>query len=147
MSFDSRDQDTGNSITLTRSEYQLARFKGKIFSLFMFNALLVFLTIVGIYHSFTGGKQKTTDEYLRGGQTIAIWPAILSLSVSFMSSVSMLGLPAEIYTFGGQFWLGTLGWTLGHFLSVLVYVPVLYPLQTTTANEVIVIEAVHLIPN
>ena len=100
MSFDSRDQDTGNSITLTRSEYQRARFKGKIFSLFMFNALLVFLTIVGIYHSFTGGKQKTTDEYLRGGQTIAIWPAILSLSVSFMSSVSMLGLPAEIYTFG-----------------------------------------------
>ena len=83
-------------------------------------------------------NKKPTDEYLRGGQTIAIWPAILSLSVCFMSSVSMLGLPAEIYTFGGQFWLGTLGWTLGHFLSVLVYVPVLYPLQTTTANEVIV---------
>ena len=145
MSFDSRDQGTGNSITLTRSEYQCVNVskRAKYFHFSCSIALLVFLTIVGIYHSFTGGKQKTTDEYLRGGQTIAIWPAILSLSVSFMSSVSMLGLPAEIYTFGGQFWLGTLGWTLGHFLSVLVYVPVLYPVQTTTANEVIVIEVVH----
>ena len=92
--------------------------------------------ISGIYHSFTGGKQKTIDEYLRGGQTITLLPAVLSLSVSFVSSVAMLGLAAEIYTFGGQFWLSTISWPLGHILSVLIYVPVLYPLRTTTANEV-----------
>ena len=53
-----------------------------------------------------------------------------------MSSVSMVGIPAEIYTFGGQYMLCGIGWTLGNILSVLIYVPVLYPLQTTTANEV-----------
>ena len=95
-----------------------------------------FPLFAGVYHSFTGGKQKTTHEYLRGGDRISVWSAALSLTVSFMSAASMLGYPAEIYTFGGQFWLGTLGWALGAFLSAVIYVPVLYPLQTTTSNEV-----------
>ena len=91
----------------------------------------------GIYHSFTGGKQKTTDEYLRGGSTIGILPATLSLTISYMSSITVLGYPAEMYTFGGQYLLNSFGWALGYFLSGFIYVPVLYPLKTTTTNEVI----------
>ena len=44
--------------------------------------------------------------------------------------------PAEIYTFGGQYFIGNFGWALGAVLSCMVYVPVLYPLGTITANEV-----------
>ena len=90
----------------------------------------------GIYHSFTGGKQKTTDEYLRGGSTISVLPATISLTISFISTVLILGYPAEMYTFGGQFFLAAFGWALGYFLSGIIYVPVLYPLRTTTSNEV-----------
>ena len=89
-----------------------------------------------MYHSFTGGKQKTTDEYLRGGNTIRFRPASVSLMVSFASSILVLGCPAEIYTFGGQFLLDGVGFALRYVLSGLIYVPVLYPLNTITANEV-----------
>ena len=54
-----------------------------------------------------------------------------------MSSIMVLGYPAEMYTFGGQYVLNSFGWALGYFLSGFIYVPVLYPLKTTTTNEVI----------
>ena len=56
--------------------------------------------------------------------------------VSFASSILVLGCPAEIYTFGGQYLLDGVGFSLGYILSGLIYVPVLYPLNTITANEV-----------
>ena len=65
---------------------------------------------------------------------VSIWPAALSLTVSYMSSILVLGYPAEMYSFGSQNWLGIFGWSLGALLSVLIYVPVLYPLKTITAN-------------
>ena len=49
---------------------------------------------LGIYHSCTGGKQRTTDEYLRGGKDIGVIPAALSLTVSFVSSIMIIGWPA-----------------------------------------------------
>ena len=91
---------------------------------------------LGIYHSCTGGKQRTTDEYLRGGKDIGVIPAALSLTVSFVSSIMIIGWPAEVYTFGGQYFLGGFGFALGYLLCAFIYVPVLYPLKTTTANEV-----------
>ena len=91
---------------------------------------------IGIYHSFTGGKQRTTNEYLRGGNTISVLPATLSLTVSFVSSIMLIGWPAETYEFGGQFFLSGFGFALGYFLSAYIYVPVFYPLGTTTSNEV-----------
>ncbi len=99
------------------------------------NIALVILS--GIYHAFTGGRQKTTEEYLRGGGQIGVLGASVSLTVSFISSILILGYPAEIYSFGSQYWVGNFGWAfLAPVLSAVVYVPVLYPLQTTTSNEV-----------
>ena len=72
------------------------------------------LIFPGIYHSFTGRKQKTTDEYLRGGGAIGVLPATLSLSISYMSLIMVLGYPAEMYTFGGQYVLNSFGWALGY---------------------------------
>ena len=92
----------------------------------------------GIYHSFTGGKQKTTDEYLRGGGSISLLPETISLTISYISTIMLLGHPAEMYTFGGQYFLAIFGWALGYFLSGIIYVPVLYPLRTTTSNEVLI---------
>ena len=84
----------------------------------------------------TGGHQKTTKEYLMGGDKISILPAAISLAVSFISSISILGHPAEIYTFGGQYFLAKIGTCLGSVITCLIFVPVLYPLKTVTSNEV-----------
>ena len=89
--------------------------------------------LAGLYHS---GRQRSTSEYLMGNRDIQVVPAALSLTVSFISSILILGEPAEMYTFGGQLMISKLGWVLGAVLSTVIFVPVLHPLKLTSVNEV-----------
>lgn len=51
----------------------------------------------------SGGRQKTTLEYLLADRGMPILPVSFSLMASFMSAVSIMGLTREIYMFGTQF--------------------------------------------
>ena len=51
---------------------------------------------IGIFHAVCGGKQRTTSEYFVGNRKMSILPVALSLMVSFESSITMLGTPAEV---------------------------------------------------
>merc|ERR1712038_46618 len=62
-------------------------------------------------------------------------PVCLSYTVSFISTVLILGFPAEIYSFGAEIVMGSLGIALGNPLAVFIFVPVLYPLKFTSVNE------------
>lgn len=52
---------------------------------------------IGIYYALSGGKQRTTAEYLVGNRQMMIIPVAISLMVSFESSIMMLGTPAEVH--------------------------------------------------
>ena len=51
---------------------------------------------IGLYYALSGGKQRTTSEYLVGNRRMTIVPVAISLMVSFESSIMMLGTPAEV---------------------------------------------------
>ena len=53
---------------------------------------------IGLYYALSGGKQRTTSEYLVGNRQMMIIPVAISLMVSFESSIMMLGTPAEVNT-------------------------------------------------
>ena len=53
---------------------------------------------IGIYYAFKQRKSSTTD-FLLGGRSMSILPVTLSLTASFMSAITLLGTPAEIYVF------------------------------------------------
>ena len=77
---------------------------------------------IGIFHAMTGGRQKTTSEYLMGNRKMSIVPVTLSLIVSFESSIMMLAYPAEVYTYGIMFILSSLGFTLAVLLGTRIVV-------------------------
>ena len=58
----------------------------------------------GLYHSFSGGKQKTVKEYVQGDGRIKLIPAAISLTVSFISSILILGYPAEVFVTLNLWW-------------------------------------------
>ena len=52
----------------------------------------------GFYHALSGGKQKTPTEYFMANHKLRTIPVALSILVSFVSGVVVLGTPAEMYT-------------------------------------------------
>ena len=102
----------------------------------VFSGMLLISLGIGIYHSFTGGKQKTTSEYILGNRQMKLWPTTLSMMVSYVSSILLLGFPAEMYGHGVQQWTSIIGVFLGGLFGAIIFVPVLYPLQLTSVNMV-----------
>jgi len=102
--------------------------------------LAVFLTIslgIGFYHSLTGGRQRTTEEFIMADRRLGVIPTTLSLFVSFMSAILILGATAEMYLYGIQFMV----WVpIGYTASILVVerfvVPWIYPLHLVSVNDV-----------
>lgn len=59
------------------------------------------------------------------------------VSCSYISGISLLGLPAEMYTYGTQLWAAVLSeWAVSLTIAV-IYLPVFYNLQITSTYEVI----------
>ena len=48
----------------------------------------------------------------------------------------IMGIPAEMYTAGTQFFVFTGGMVLAVIIAALVFVPLLYPLKLTSSFEV-----------
>lgn len=92
--------------------------------------------LIGIYHAFTGGRQKTTSEYLLGNRHMQVIPVAVSLLVSFQSAVLMIGFPAEMYVYGTMLWLFVLTAISANVLSAILLVPLFQPLKLVTVYEV-----------
>ena len=65
-------------------------------------------------------------------------PVAMSICVSFISAILILGAPAEMYMYGTQYWLTWIGLTIASVLAALLFVPLLYPLKLTSSYEVCV---------
>jgi len=97
--------------------------------------LLVSLSI-GFYHAFTGGKQRTTKEYFLANRQLKTVPVTLSILVSFVSGIIVLGTPAEMYTRGTQLFMRTVGYCVACVVSSLLFVPLFFNLKVTSSFEV-----------
>ena len=90
---------------------------------------------IGIYY---GIKQRnsSTAEILLGSRSMSVLPVTLSLTASFMSAITLLGTPAEIYTFNTMYLWIVFGFVFSIPIAAHVYVPVFYNLKITSIFEV-----------
>lgn len=65
--------------------------------------MLFLCILIGIYFGFVKKHEGDVEsEYLMGGRHMAIFPISLSLIASFISGITLLGLPTEVYLHGIQ---------------------------------------------
>ena len=102
----------------------------------VFAGLLVISACIGIYYALSGGKQKTTKEFLMANRNLKIVPVAISILVSFLSAILILGAPAEMYTKGTQYYLYVFGQMAAVVLATVLFVPLFYPLKLTSMYEV-----------
>ncbi|XP_046396026.1 sodium-coupled monocarboxylate transporter 1-like [Ischnura elegans] len=102
----------------------------------VFVGLLAMSALIGVYFAFFAKqKQNTTQEYLMGGKTMGVFPISMSLIASYISGVSSLGVPAEVYTYGTQYGLVLAAEVCVCISVAYVFMPVFYNLQLTSAYK------------
>lgn len=101
----------------------------------VFVAMLMVSAGIGIYYRFSGGKQKTTTEYLLADRNMSIWPVSFSLMASFMSAITLLGVSNENYQFGTQFVVINFSYGLATPIAAYLFLPVFFKLQACSAYQ------------
>ncbi|NWR02882.1 SC5A8 protein, partial [Paradoxornis webbianus] len=115
------------------SSGRMARFT--VWDYVVFAAMLLISAIIGIYYAFVGGGQKTSKDFLMAGRSMSALPVALSLTASFMSAVTVLGTPAEIYRYGAIFCIFAITYALVVLCSAEIFLPVFYKLGITSTYE------------
>ncbi|XP_067005284.1 putative sodium-dependent multivitamin transporter [Anabrus simplex] len=95
--------------------------------------MLISSASIGIYYRFTGGRQRTTQEYLLGDRDMSIVPVAFSLMASFMSAITLMGVSRENYIFGTQFVVINFSYGLATPIAAYWFLPVFFRLQATSA--------------
>ncbi|XP_078690602.1 sodium-dependent multivitamin transporter-like [Branchiostoma floridae x Branchiostoma belcheri] len=101
----------------------------------IFGGMLAITAATGLYHAFAGGGQKTTARYLMADRSMFSLPVAISLLASFMSAVSILGEPSEIFVHGVQYWIIDLSFFITIPVTAVFFIPVFHGLGVTTAYE------------
>ncbi|XP_066266083.1 sodium-coupled monocarboxylate transporter 1-like isoform X1 [Branchiostoma lanceolatum] len=101
----------------------------------VFAIMLCISAGIGIFYAFKGGGQKSTKEFLLAGRSMSIPPVAMSLLASFMSAITVLGTPAEVYTYGTMFWMFWITYMIMVMVSAHFYLPVFFDLGVTSAYE------------
>ncbi|XP_037792929.1 sodium-coupled monocarboxylate transporter 2-like [Penaeus monodon] len=81
----------------------------------------------------TGGDAKAAaSEFLMGGRKMNPFAVAMSTMIGAISSVTVVGNPAEMYAYGTQLWMNLIGTTIGMVYVHLVILTVMYPLKITS---------------
>ncbi|XP_063423134.1 sodium-coupled monocarboxylate transporter 1-like isoform X2 [Mytilus trossulus] len=97
-------------------------------------AVLLISVLIGIYFIYKE-KNATADEMLMGGRDIGIFPIAMSLMASCMSTIFVLGTPAEMYTHDTSFGLSCLAIFPTTVVTCHVFIPFFHKLDFTSAYE------------
>lgn len=120
--------------------------------------MLFLCILIGLYFGFVKKRESSAEmDYLMGGRTMSVFPISLSLIArwtimfkskigtwiikslslySFISGITLLGLPTEVYLHGIQYVYVALGVLSMGFVMSIFYLPVFYGLQITSSYEV-----------
>ncbi|XP_072045269.1 sodium-coupled monocarboxylate transporter 1-like isoform X2 [Amphiura filiformis] len=101
----------------------------------VFAAMLSVSAGIGVFFALTGGRQKTTREFLMADRSMGPFPVAMSLVASFISAITFLGTPAENYIYGISFVFYGIAYILTGLAVSRSFMPVLFRIGLTSANE------------
>uniref|UniRef100_A0AAQ6ADG2 Solute carrier family 5 member 8 n=1 Tax=Amphiprion ocellaris TaxID=80972 RepID=A0AAQ6ADG2_AMPOC len=102
----------------------------------VFALMLVVSAAVGVYYAWTDRKQRSSGDFLMGGRRLTALPVSLSLTASFMSAITVLSHPAEVYRYGASVAFYCLSYLVTMLVTSEVFLPVFYKLSITSTYEV-----------
>ena len=93
----------------------------------VFALMLMVSAGIGVYFWWKG--QKNTEEFLMASRSMGTIPMTMSLVASFMSAITLLGTPAEMYVSGTQYIALAVSYPLLMGAAAHLFLPVFDALQ------------------
>ncbi|CAF1284539.1 unnamed protein product [Rotaria sordida] len=116
----------------------------------IFALLLIFSAAIGLFYGFIDKRRKkknidgetvveqsksSAKEYLLANKSMGVFPTAMSLLASFMSAITILGTPAEVYVYGTQYWIIGISYIFTILLTTTLFMPMFVKLEVTSAYE------------
>ncbi|XP_078483735.1 sodium-coupled monocarboxylate transporter 1-like isoform X1 [Ciona intestinalis] len=103
--------------------------------LIVFSASLLLTFLVGGYYAYKARRDDSVANYYFGNRKIPPIPLGLSLAVTYISALTMIGIPTETYTYGMiNIWHMT-GTLIPSVFVCIYFIPLYYRLQLSTIYE------------
>ena len=91
---------------------------------------------IGVFFGIRDRNTKSTEEFLMGGRSQHWIPVGLSLLVSILNGVFIIGVPAEVHYYGPVHMLLAVGLTLTCIFVCIFFIPTFRNMNITSAYEV-----------
>ncbi|XP_046554578.1 sodium-coupled monocarboxylate transporter 1-like [Haliotis rubra] len=114
---------TGQKKTFTIPDYVL------------FSLTLAVSAGIGLFFAIKDRNNVNSKEFLFGGKDMYVLPVAMSLLVTFLSALTLLGTPAEMYNYTTMFWWLCLAFVCAMVLASVVFTPFFYNLQVTSVFQ------------
>ncbi|CAB3259725.1 unnamed protein product [Arctia plantaginis] len=101
----------------------------------LFGIILGVIIGIIVYYNVINKKYKTVAGFLFGGKNMSVISICLALTSSHLTSITLLGVPVEIYLRGTQYWASALSLVIVTFLTAVIYLPVFHKLQLSSSFE------------
>lgn len=101
----------------------------------VFALMLMVSAAVGVFYAWTDRDQKSSGDFLMGGRTLTALPVAMSLAASFMSAITVLSNPAEVYHYGANIGFYALSYLMTMIVTSEIFLPVFYRLAITSTYE------------
>lgn len=96
-------------------------------------ATLLVSLLIGLYHGYFGNR--TNEDLLMGGRNLSLLPVAASEMVTFISAITILGFPSEVYAHGAQIYMMHLVSAFAFLISSRLLIPFFYDMKLTSVNE------------
>ncbi|XP_007434847.1 sodium-coupled monocarboxylate transporter 2 [Python bivittatus] len=109
--------------------------KFAVWDYLVFAALFLVSSSIGVFFAIKEWKKASSGDFLVGGRQMTCGPVALSLTASFMSAVTVLGTPAEVYRHGSSFFLFAIAYMFVIIFTSELFLPVFYRSGITSTYE------------
>ena len=91
---------------------------------------------IGVYYACRKDKNKSTEDYLVASRKMNVIPVAISLLVSILSAIALLGNSSEVYYFGPELMFQMVAFAIGVLATSVTFVPLFHGLKLTSIHEV-----------
>lgn len=102
----------------------------------IFGAILLISALIGCYFAWKDRNVTNLKDFILAGQSMSVFPVTMSLVASFLSGITLMGIPVEMYQYNTMYFYIGLSYFFVMAGAAHIYQPMFYRLKVISVNEV-----------